>query len=475
MTVDGRYGPYGYGEEDGAYGRAKVDWDKVNWGGLQNKCFEQNKQRFPMAATGFTNEPRFRPTDAAVPPAVPTWDQFNTTRRTAIVVRAYNGFRYKPEDMFNLRSLMVETSLRTGGEYAVVLLVNIRGKDSNIFASKESYDKAFEAANIPEEFQSIALLWDEAFLKSWYPKVGEHRTEWQVFQPLQLFALHYPEFDHYWQLEMDVRFLGDAGAYLDAVSAFARAEPRKQALERSTFPHVPAEDGDYAAFAAAVDVANAGGSRLWGPVRIPDVSPIGPVPPVRRPRDDARGAGAWGVGEDADVVVTSACADATASTTWVYRDWVGGLRRGRDTPRLFCPPAVMRASRALLLAVHDAQVRLGVRLPSESTLPSFTMWHGLKMSYPPQPVYFGRRDDAELARDWYRGGPRNSSGGLGPSDPQRSPQGGLSWWWESKWPREVVDAWVAGDAGRADLPYLLGVEGGRVYAPNVALHPVKTQ
>lgn len=175
MTADGRYGPYGYGEEDQEYGRSKVDWEKIDWGRLQNRCFERNQHRFPENAKGFTNERKFGLREESELPAVRTWDEFNNTRRTAIVVRAYQGYRYKPEDMFNLRSLIVETSLRTGGEYAVVLLVNIKGKESNIFESKESYRKAFESAKIPKEFQSIAILWDEGLLKSWYPRIEEHR------------------------------------------------------------------------------------------------------------------------------------------------------------------------------------------------------------------------------------------------------------------------------------------------------------
>lgn len=295
-----------------------------------------------------------------------------------------------------------------------------------------------------------------------------------MFQPLQLFAQHYPEFDHFWQLEMDLRFLGDAGKYLDAVSAFARAEPRKQALERSTFPHVPTVDGDYATFASLVDSANQGASHVWGPMRIPDVKPIGPIPPLAHAEEDTF---RWGVGEDADVVATSFCANATASPSWVYRDWIGGFRDGVDTPRFFCPPAIMRASRALLLAVHAAQLQKGLRVPSEATLPSFALWHGLKLSYPPQPVYLRARGDEALEAAWHRGGPANASAtGLGPADPQHPSGDGLTWWWESKWPRLIVDSWFEGGAGPdQELPYLLAEVDGRVYAPNVAMHPVKTQ
>ncbi|KAL1845333.1 hypothetical protein VTK73DRAFT_658 [Phialemonium thermophilum] len=175
MTPEDRYGPYGYGEEDDDYGRERVSWDAVNWARLQNSCFDRNEARFPAAARWFTNEPRFALRGDSRLPLVRTWDEFNATRRTAIVVRTYNGYRYKPEDMHNLRALVTEASLRTGGEYAVVLLVNIRGPESNVTRSREAYDEAFRKADIPPEFRSIAILWDESLLRSWYPKVEEYR------------------------------------------------------------------------------------------------------------------------------------------------------------------------------------------------------------------------------------------------------------------------------------------------------------
>lgn len=176
MTADGRYGPYGYGEEDETtYNRSRVAWDKVNWARLQNDCFDRNADRFPRSARRIATEVRFRPRNESLVPQLRSWQDSTSSRRTAIVVRAYDGYRYTPEDMYNLRSLVVEAGLRTGGEYAVILLVNIRGADTNIFASEEAYQAAFEKAGIPPEFQSIALLWDEALLKSWYPEVGEYR------------------------------------------------------------------------------------------------------------------------------------------------------------------------------------------------------------------------------------------------------------------------------------------------------------
>lgn len=177
MTAAGRYGAYGYGEDKPGYNRSRVNWDKVDWGDLQNACLDRNKHRFSanIPSVAVAHRPRFSWRNQTRLDPTPTWDAFPTSRRTAIVLRSYEGFGYKPEDMWNIRSLIAETALRTGGEYAVILLVNIQDSGRNIFASQENYDRAFEAANIPPELQSIAVLWDDHLLQSWYPRIEEHR------------------------------------------------------------------------------------------------------------------------------------------------------------------------------------------------------------------------------------------------------------------------------------------------------------
>lgn len=293
----------------------------------------------------------------------------------------------------------------------------------------------------------------------------------QVFQPMQMLALHYPEFDHFWQLEMDQRFLGDAGKFLDRLSYTARMEPRKQALERSSFWHMTAEIGDYGEFFRAVNATNNGTSHVWGPVRVYEIPPIGPEPPVADPKDDNF---EWGVGEDADVITTSYCMNALNPSGWIFRQWISGLWSGVDTPRWYCPPAIMRASRTILLAIHHAQLELGIRIPSEATLPSFALWHGLKLSFPQPPVYHRDKDDIEHRREWWRGGPRASSTGLGP-DSMEHPRGlGLTFWWESDWSKQVFYEWYGIKLDKdAPRPWILGDWDGELWAPNIMLHPVK--
>ncbi|GAB1318050.1 Glycosyltransferase Family 34 [Madurella fahalii] len=477
MTADGRYGPYGFGEEKEDYGRERVDWDKVDWGKLQNDCFERNKERFPAAAKPLADtrlEVRFSYRKNSQIPAVRHWHEFQPSRRTAIVVRVWRGYKYMPEDLYYLRSLVAETTLKSGGEYQVILLVDMKdydGYENEIFASKEAYEQGLQDAGVPPEFQSITLLWDNRLLDSWYPEVTERRTMWQVFQPMQLLALHYPEFDHFWQLEMDMRFLGDAGKFLDRMTMVARNEPRKQALERANFWHMIAETGDYGEFSLAVDKANKGGSRAWGPMRVREILPIGPEPPFADPVNDTF---QWGVGEEADAIVTSYCNDANKPNKWPFRDWIYGFRTGVKTPRFYCPPAISRASRPLLLVIHQAQLEQAIQVPSEATLPSFAVWHGLKLSFPQHPVFHRENDNEDIRSKWWKGGPRASSTGLGP-DSLDHPRGmGLTFWWESDWPRQIFSAWTGVELPEGtERPWLIHEQDGQLYVPNIVLHPMK--
>jgi hypothetical protein len=294
---------------------------------------------------------------------------------------------------------------------------------------------------------------------------------WQVFQPMQLLALHYPEFDHFWQLEMDMRFLGDAGKYLDSITMVARNEPRKQALERSSFWHMISEIGDFGEFFKQVDQANKGGSHAWGPMRVPEILPIGPEPPVADPRNETF---QWGVGEEADAITTSYCMDANKPNKWAFRDWISGFQSGVKTPRFYCPPAIMRASRNLLLVIHQAQLEYGIRVPSEATIPSFALWHGLKLSFPQQPVFHRDRDDFANKAKWWRGGPRASSTGLGPDNSDHPRGRGLTFWWESDWAKHIFYEWMGRKLDEGEpRPWILNDRDGKLWAPNIVLHPVK--
>jgi hypothetical protein len=178
LTADSRYGPYGYGDEDAAgYSRSRVEWESVNWASLQDTCLARNEFRF-RNPSNITTHPKL-----SMPGLMrrrrlakmvrPVRDSRQTTGRTAIVIRSWDSYDYKKDDMINLRSLIVETSLSSGAEYAVFLLVHIKDKSKGIFSSDANYQAALNDT-VPPELRGIAVLFDELLLESWYSKVGDH-------------------------------------------------------------------------------------------------------------------------------------------------------------------------------------------------------------------------------------------------------------------------------------------------------------
>jgi hypothetical protein len=186
MTAARRYGPYGFGQEkqstpQESSNSSLIDWEIVDWKELQNQCLERNYARFPTITPPFNNTPRFRLRNQVKGDLKFGLDNrgggnhSSFTGRIALILRTHDKYNYTEIDILNIRSLVTELALGSGGEYTVVLLVNILDKNKRIHESKENYDAAYKAANIPYEFQGITVLWDENLLESWYPKVDEHR------------------------------------------------------------------------------------------------------------------------------------------------------------------------------------------------------------------------------------------------------------------------------------------------------------
>lgn len=107
--------------------------------------------------------------------------------------------------MWSLRSLITETALASGGEYSVFILMDVKEEHANpsrhIWDDQEFYSHLMDRL-VPAEFRAITVLFNRELLQLWYPKVGEYDPEHQMFQPLQLFAHHFPQFDYFWTMEM---------------------------------------------------------------------------------------------------------------------------------------------------------------------------------------------------------------------------------------------------------------------------------
>ncbi|KAK3713393.1 hypothetical protein LTR37_008585 [Vermiconidia calcicola] len=512
MTFSQRYGPYGCGEDDEDYGLEKAKWADANWSQLQDQCLLDRSERFGKHETFQTGAaPRFRllgDGDDYVPRNLN-----ESTGRQAIVLRTWSTYVYKPEDYWNLRSTLTEAALATNGEYTVFLLVDVKQDDGYKIHEDDDFYREVLEASVPREFWDIAVLFHKSLQESWYQKVGEFRPSWQIMQPFQLFAHFYPEFDHYWQFEMDTRFTADAGQMLRAFHKFGSESPYKQARERSSWTYMPSIHGTYEDFTAGVNESLNGDATVWGPIEINAIpKPFGEKPPVDDPTEDDF---EWLAGSGADLLLLTPLVDVLRFKTqddWTYKDWRGGFGQ-TVVPRFTSAPAQARASWTLLEAIHQGQHEKGLHVPSEATLPSFAMWHGLKVVQVPFPKFQHPARDLEELNMIYNGGPPTQfpdgiANGIAPyrksaiewySRPR-------TWEWQSSLVGPIFEHWIEGGSkqegirhvmhrrdmlqhrhGRKkqrrqgsmgdvpdELPPFMREVDGEVYCPGLLLHPRKT-
>lgn len=488
FSAAGRYGPYGFGEATAEYDRARVDWRQIQWGALQDQCADANEGRLPKLFS-FSSEPRFtyrsssqseqkepRGFDKAL---ITPRSADEKTGRQAIVIRSWSTYEWTEDDLHNLRSIITEAALAKSATYAVFLLVDVKDLSLNIHHNATAYQTELHRA-VPAEFRDITILFDESLLRSWYPNAVDYRPIVQIMQPFQLFAHFYPEFDHYWQIESDTRFMGHTGDILDAFHDFGRAQPRKQSAERATWNYIPRSHGTYAEFTSRLNETMEGKAGIWGPVAIGDeINPIGPAPPTPDPRDDDF---TWGVGEDADYLLAATLQDVRRMEDWIFDYWHYGFTLQDDAlPWWMSTPAQGRASWNLLNACHHAQAVQDLRIHSEATLPSFALWHGLKVVGLPIPIYQDPARDRGEMEFVLNGGGLDAFGdgiAMGPSKYRGASVRffvvGRSFDWTSPMPDLLMKYWKGEQVVDESTPRVLLEHEGKILSPNMLLHPRKT-
>lgn len=455
-----RYGAYGHGEEEttparGFYKPEKVDWDIVDWGKLQRQCIVRNAGRFDPSASDIKAV-----LDAEKGMAVENTNfvsMINSTSkvtnpsakhepRTAILLRSYTGKVYTPNDMHNIRSMITELSLMSGGQYEVILLVHVL--DSNIpIWEDDVYEKVLKE-NVPQEFWNIAELWNIYMVKEPYHNLDDglanvHQSQWM---PIQQFSIYRPEFDYLWNWEIDSRYTGHMYELLEKMSAFGRKQPRKGIWERSERFYVPEVHGNYDTdFRHFVETHTDQDTAVWGPVAVPEVTPLGPKPPVPHPSQDNY---EWGVGEEADFITLLPIFNPDG-TNWVIRDDVFGYQNWIGTPRRTTIITQTRISKRLLHAMH-VENSAGRHMASEMFPQSVALHHGLKAVHAPHPIYSEQAWTPKRLDSWFNICDAQGSGGC-----QESPFGwgrehrfdSLSWYYRCDFPGKIYWNWLGWKAG----------------------------
>src|SRR5690606_6639918 len=210
----------------------KIDWRGVDWGKLTDRCVEKNKHRFwqppktlekhqPLAQLPLitTKEPTPEEMKGKVP-------------RTAILIRLWDEYQYTKNDYLNLRALISETTMATGGQYQVHLLIHVKDNKVPIWSHPDVYQTRLN--KIPEEFRGIATLWNEELSRFVYSSITQqgasqpiHGVYRSLFMPVQIFAMQHPEYQFFWNWEYDTRNIGHYLSFLQGMDKFAEAQPRK--------------------------------------------------------------------------------------------------------------------------------------------------------------------------------------------------------------------------------------------------------
>ena len=579
----GKLGPYGlgYSVKQGGTGAGKhgdqegaeqiwapdgqVDYSMVDWSEVQKCCYRQNAKRFrPMppkrGIPGFyidddTSHNRLIPRNSrgmlgdraksdAIEPTTEEKPQSETLEvpvqhenipRSALVLRCWDSFSWREEDVLNVRSLISELSLASGGRYDVHLLVQVKD-DSRypVLADEEIYRQRIRES-VPKEFQGIATLWTVTQMLSLYqgvydtwlkgPELPIHGVYRGLQMAIQHFSVLHPEYEYFWHWEMDLRYTGHYLDFLTKTEKWAREQPRNGLWERNERFYFPSVHGTWDDFSEMARKNSANMSShfsssshspssqsslspqdpgrqeqenpqlepaIWGPLRPTSPSDVfepekDPVPPESEASDSKR----WGVGEEADLITFSPIFNPS-ETTWGLRDDITGYSStgGALPPRRAHIVTASRMSKRLLRLMHLETAHKKHFAFSEMWPATVALHHGLKAVYAPHPVFVDRAWPPHYMSSVLNNGLAGAVGGAPTSvygDGEHNLLG-VSFFYNAGFGRNLWERWlglrVNNDGGEGfettrderknddEVGTMKGGEG-RMCLPPVLVHPVR--
>ncbi|KAI1253182.1 hypothetical protein MGN70_005390 [Eutypa lata] len=568
----GRYSPYGFGysvttgglgigehgEQEGlelTWDKVpRVEWKKVDWAETQRRCYQANMDRYkPLpqrqpAPQGFyiddglnatlqTREATLAESFESVSNIVSKDENDKEESekakkligkqlpRTAVVIRCWDEFVWREEDVMNLRSLISELSLASGGRYDVHLLVQVKNDAAHpIWADAETYKRRIEES-VPVEFHGLVTLWTETQMLALYqgiydlfargPDLPVHGVYRGLQMAMQYFAYQHAEYDYFWQWEMDIRYTGHYYDFFTKIENWAKAQPRKGLWERNARFYLPSVHGTWEDFKQMARVqsemgakgadnvwngvpgsekqaqAKGGEKPIWGPER--PVNPddwfepdSDPVPETSYEKDKY----AWGVGEEAEYIAFNPLYDPEG-TTWGLADDITGYNTTEaKPPRRAQIITASRMSRRMLLTMHRETAFKKHHAFPEMWPATAALQHGYKAVFAPHPLYVDREWPTALFAQTLNGGRNGASGGARTSvfgDREHNLRG-LTWFYNSGFAPNVYRRWLglkvnndggeeferAEDVSRdgSSVSEMRGGEG-RMCLPPMLLHPVK--
>ena len=547
----GRLGPYGYGysvrkggmgaglngEREGADDMwstkgnpVEVDYTGMKWVMAQDACASKNRMRFGDAANVTSADELFLKMHIGkIQDKVKTHvverrnlltssnqtkavhdapaKAFTILPRTAIVIRTWWDRLYSAEDIIYLRSMIVELSLLSGGEYTIHFLVHVRDDNVPIWADRKIYDRVLENS-LPEEFRGMGILWSERQMsliygglqESFFRDLPVHGVYRGTYMALQYFSHQNPEYEYLWNWEMDVRYTGQWYHLFDRATQWSKDQPRKGLWERNGRFYIPSVHGTWEDFKQMIRVqsemgtnspnnvwsglkAGAGGlpgspqgkadKPVWGPQGPADMlgAQYDTIPPTTSEKDKY----VWGVGEEADLITFSPLFDPDG-TTWFYVDDVTGYNTTQGLPpRRATIGTSSRLSRRLLQTMHRETVLARHHMFSEMWPASVALHHGYKAVYTPHPVYIDRKWPVGYLAGVMNGGRNGASGGARTSvyGGREHNFKGTTWFYDAGFAPNLWRRWlgykVDNDGGEQEEM----AREGRMCLPGMLLHPVK--
>ena len=431
-----RFGAYGLNRSSIKHALDPLDlgWESVNWGQLQRDCLVKNLDRFDLA-------PRPKPGDKEYEKTNSMFEETSGRRpvkRTAVLFRSYEEFRYTPDALRTMRSILTELVLGSGGEYEVFLLVQVKKSSIPIFDDSDLYERV-KMRLVPKEFWNITVLWNEGLWPKRYPFIPEDTLRVHISQwlPIQWFAQEHPNFDHYWNWEMDVRYTGHHYELLEKLDAWTKRQPRKGLWERNSRFYIPKFHGNYSSFSNMIQDKYTSenwrykkDNSIWGP-SLPKEQVAMPwdiMPPTSTPdEDDFK----WGVGEDADLITLLPMFNSALTRyTLSHAQYGYSLYLNPEGPtRRTAIITQYRLSNRLLNMMHlENSQRPAHHMSSETWPQSTALHHGFKAVYAPHSIFMDRQWPAQAINFIFNNGDEQRIiDGFDGTAPQGEGSGG----WES--------------------------------------------
>ncbi len=444
------------GDNEGLDQIEKPGWGIVKWAQAQKTCSEKNRPH----------------------------------SRTAVVIRTWHDFRYRPWHIAMLRAMISELSLATGGQYDVHFLIHVQDDRLPIWASDAIFNRTLEES-LPEEFHGMGTLWSTALMKLIYPppfpKSIVNFSGGSIYDayrslhfPLQYFASKHPEYDYYWQWEMDIRVTGHYHELLNRVTAWAEQQSQELAWEKSSKFFIPSFfDESYSDYAQSVKAEVAASSQR--PIRGPqmDQRRLLPIPQQQLPSN---------LDHITDLITFNPLFDPN-NTLWAFRDDITGYNNTRPPTRAALITA-SRVSRRLLQLMHEETYKKNHTMFPEMYPASIVFHYGLKAVYAPLPVYFDREwpavhtneifNNANISEDSRSQGMKGSNGyfhGKGGSvfGPGEHVFRGSSYYSNAAFASYLWRRWLGHENNNDEVAWEAedGLGGGRMCLPMMVLHPIK--